>query len=124
MRHTEIMRRLADLFQQEGVTRVEFDPKTYDDPSDFPHIMLGDKRIDIHSVSFDRPEREMVLQYEDRGRRYEIRVPYNSEDAKLKTDEVQRQFHETNLYGVVSDAYYELDASGRIGDFELDFLKN
>lgn len=103
------------LYELIGEEHIYFDFSSYEYEDDIPHIIILGKRYNVQSASVNDCGKALLLEIdsEDAVAITEVRVSLSSNEKELD---------EANIYGVLSDIYYETMESWAIGDFEKDFL--
>ena len=115
MKISQICKKLAELLYQEGSDyngKIWFDFSLYEYNLDIPYIVLNGNRILIESV-FITKDGETIIATSDKNKAYLFKL----------SDYTDEELVDMNIYGLLSDVYYETGCSWWIGDFELDFLK-
>lgn len=122
--------RIADLLWKDGGKGdIAFDPRSYDNPDDIPHIVVAGKRHDVLSLNISKDGSQVTVTtcdwdtntYWDYSFYADFAYDTDREFAD-NVDDYEAVLEKMGVRELFSDAYYETGDSQEIGDFETDFL--
>lgn len=123
--------RIAELLWKDGGRGdIAFDPRSYDNPDDMPHLVIYGKRHDIVSLNISKDGGRVTATTYDRDtntyRDYTFCTDFACDTDRELADNVddhEAVLEKMGVRDLLCDAYYETEESWEIGDFETDFLK-
>lgn len=118
------------LWKDGGKGDIAFDPRSYDNPEDMPHLVIAGKRHDIVSLNIYKDGSRVTVTTYDKDTNtywdYSFYTDFAYDTDREFADNVadyEAVLEKMGVRELFSDAYYETEESWEIGDFETDFLK-